>query len=211
MFFPFTHFRIQTRYFHLVTVKGREYWVHRYEGSLNKIPNAVVLLSYPKDVFGNSKALRVFLCSDLSLDDSTTLDYYLHRWKIEVMFCSQKRYMGFKGFMVRAAKAFDRLLTILCLAHFFFTCGLGSYLPFEASIRSCRASLCPLWICLFIDENLLYFKIWLKCGNRGRLPHFNHALNGDFVVTIMRGSPCISRTFGGFFRFADQRLKYKSI
>ncbi len=128
-------------HFHLVTVKGREYWVHRYEGPLNKIPNAVVLLSYPKDAFGNSQALRVFLCSDLSLDDRTILEYYSHRWKIEVMFRSQKRYMGFKSFMVRAAKAFDRLLTILCLAHFFFTCGFGSNLPFEASIRSCRASL----------------------------------------------------------------------
>jgi len=128
--------------FHLATVKGRAYWVHRYEGSLNKIPEAVVLLSYPKEAFGNPKALRVFLCSDLSLDDRTVLEYYSHRWKIEVMFRSQKRYMGFKSFMVRAAKAFDRLLTILCLAHFFFTCGLGGVLPFGAAIRSCRASLC---------------------------------------------------------------------
>ncbi|WP_298021191.1 transposase [uncultured Dysosmobacter sp.] len=129
-------------HFHLVTVKGRTYWVHRYEGPLNKIHNAVVLLSYPKEAFGNPKALRIFLCSDLSLDDRTILEYYSHRWKIEMMFRSQKRYMGFKSFMVRAAKAFDRLLTILCLAQFFFTCGLDSYLPFEASIRSCRASLC---------------------------------------------------------------------
>ncbi len=90
---------------------------------------------------GITKALRIFLCSDLSLDDETILEYYSHRWKIEVMFRSQKRYMGFKSFMVRAAKAFDRLLTILCLAHFCFTCGLGNGLPFEASIRSCRLSL----------------------------------------------------------------------
>ncbi len=122
-------------------MKGHEYWVHRYEGSLNKIPKAVVLLSYPKEAFGNPKALRVFLCSDLSLDDETILEYYSHRWKIEVLFRSHKRYMGFKGFMVRAAKAFDRLLTILCVSHFFFTCGLGTYMSLEVSIRSCRASL----------------------------------------------------------------------
>ncbi len=128
--------------FHLVTVKGCEYWVHRYEGPLNKISNAVVLLSYPKKAFGSPKALRVFLCSDLSLDDGTILEYYSHRWKIEVMFRSQKRYMGLKSFMVRAARAFDRLLTILCVAHFFFTCGLDGGLTFEASIRSCRSSLC---------------------------------------------------------------------
>ncbi len=132
---------LSSSHFHLVTVKGHEYWVHRYEGTLNKIHNAVVLLSYPKEAFGNPKALRIFLCSDLSLEDRTILEYYSHRWKIEVMFRSQKRYMGFKSFMVRAAKAFDRLLTILYLAHFFFTCGLASILPFEASIRSCRRSL----------------------------------------------------------------------
>ncbi len=130
--------------FHLVTVKGREYWVHRYEGSLNKISKAVVLLSYPKEAFGNPKALRVFLCSDLSLDDKTILKYYTHRWKIEVMFRSQKRYMGFKSFMVRAVRAFDRLLAILCVAHLFFTCAFGGSLPFGASIRSCRHSLCTL-------------------------------------------------------------------
>ncbi len=130
--------------FHLVTVKSREYWVHRYEGSLNKISKAVVLLSYPKEAFGNLKALRVFLCSDLSPDDETIPKYYSHRWKIEVLFRSQKRYMGFKSFMVRAARAFDRLLIILCVAQFFFTCGLGAFLPFEASIRSCRASLADL-------------------------------------------------------------------
>ncbi len=84
--------------------------MHRYEGPLNKTSNTVVLLSY----------------SDLSLDDRTILECYLHCWKIEVMFRSQKRYMGFKGFVIRAAKAFDRLLIILCFAHFFFTCGLGS-------------------------------------------------------------------------------------
>ncbi len=116
--------------FHLVTVKGREYWVHRYEGSLNKISNAVVLLSYPKEAFGNPKALRIFLCSDLSLDDETILKYYTHRWKIEVIFRSQKRYMGFKSFMVRTVKAFDRLLAILCVAHFFFTCAFRGEFAF---------------------------------------------------------------------------------
>ena len=33
---------------HPVTVKGLEYYVHRYEGKLNGIENAVVLLSYPQ-------------------------------------------------------------------------------------------------------------------------------------------------------------------
>lgn len=36
----------------LVTVGGREFYIWRYEGKLNGITNAVVLLSYPKNAFG---------------------------------------------------------------------------------------------------------------------------------------------------------------
>ena len=52
--------------FHPVTVKGRTYMVYRYEGVLNKIDHAVVLLSYPLAAFGKKSALRVFLCPDSS-------------------------------------------------------------------------------------------------------------------------------------------------
>ena len=126
--------------FHPVTVKGRTYMVYRYEGALNKIDHAVVLLSYPAGAVGKKKALRVFLCSDASLSDQTILDYYAHRWTIEVLFRSHKRYLGLKTFMVRAAKAIDRLLLILSLAHFFFSFGLGSVLPFHVGLRLCRAA-----------------------------------------------------------------------
>ena len=126
--------------FHPVTVKSRTYMVYRYEGALNKIDHAVVLLSYPADAIGRKSALRVFLCSDSSLSDETILEYYSHRWPIEVMFRSHKRYMGLKSFMVRSAKAIDRLLLILALAHFFFSCGLGRILPFHSGLRLCRSA-----------------------------------------------------------------------
>lgn len=106
--------------YHLVTVGGHEYWIHRYEGPLTGAKNAVVLLSYPKSSFGNKQALRLFLCSDLALSDEEILAHYTHRWKIEVMFKQHKMYLGLKSFMVRSAKAIDRLLVILPLAHFFF-------------------------------------------------------------------------------------------
>ena len=125
--------------FHPVTVKGHTYMVYRYEGPLNKIDHAVVLLSYPAAALGQKNALRVFLCSDTSLSDETILDYYAHRWTIEVFFRSHKRYLGLKSFMVRAAKAMDRLLLILSVAHFFFSFGLGSVRPFHAGLRRCRA------------------------------------------------------------------------
>jgi len=86
---------------------GHVYWIHRYEGALNGIDKAVVLLSYPKDAFGDKKVLCMFICSDLSLSDREILSHYTHRWKIEVMFKQQKMYMGLKSFMVRPAKAIE--------------------------------------------------------------------------------------------------------
>ena len=52
------------REFDLVTVKKRNYYVYRYEGNLNGIENAVVLLSYPEKAFGNPKALRAFISTN---------------------------------------------------------------------------------------------------------------------------------------------------
>ena len=128
--------------YHLVTVGGHEYWIHRYEGALNGIDKAVVLLSYPKDAFGNKNALRVFICSDSSLSEANILAHYTHRWKIEVMFKQQKMYMGFKSFMVRSAKAIDRLFVILPLAHFFFMVFFDALFPLSAALRRFRTILC---------------------------------------------------------------------
>jgi hypothetical protein len=48
--------------------------------------------------------------------------------------------MGLKSFMVRAAKALDRLLLVLALAHFFFSCGLGHIVPFHIGLHLCRTA-----------------------------------------------------------------------
>ena len=128
--------------YHLVTVGGHEYWIHRYEGALNGIDKAVVLLSYPQNAFGNKKALRVFICSDLGLSDGEILSHYTHRWKIEVMFKQQKMYLGLKSFMVRSTKAIDRLFVILVLAHFFFLVLWDARLSLSNAIRRFMSVLC---------------------------------------------------------------------
>lgn len=51
-----------------MTVGNRSYYVYRYEGSLNGIENAVVLISYPKGAFHVPKVLRAFVSKDVSLD-----------------------------------------------------------------------------------------------------------------------------------------------
>lgn len=124
--------------YHLVTVGGHDYWIHRYEGALNGIEKAVVLLSFPKNAFGLRKALRVFVCSDIALSDEEILTHYTHRWEIEVMFKQHKMYMGLKSFMVRSSKAIDRLLIIFPLAHLFFVFLSDTPLPLSAGIRLFR-------------------------------------------------------------------------
>lgn len=107
-------------HFHPVTVKEHTYMVCRYEGALNKIGNAVVLLTYPEKSFGKKGSLRVYLCSDTALSDEEILEHYSHRWKIEVMFRNYKKHCGVKTFMVRTALAIDRLLIIAVFAGFVF-------------------------------------------------------------------------------------------
>ena len=103
--------------------------------------NCLSLLTYPKEAFGVCTALKVFLCSDLSLSDEQVLEHYSHRWKIEVMFKQQKQYLGLKSFMIRSAKAIDRFLIILTLAWFWFTWQTGFVLPFSVGIRRYRGAL----------------------------------------------------------------------
>ena len=62
-----------------MTVGSREFYVYRYEGELNGIPNAAVIFSYPKDGFGNPKALRVFLSTNAELSTQEILDTYIKR------------------------------------------------------------------------------------------------------------------------------------
>ena len=128
--------------YHLVKVGGHEYWIHRYEGALNGIGHAAVLLSYPKNAFGKGQALRLFLCSDPSFSDDEILSHYTHRWKIEIMFKQHKMYLGLKSFMVRSAKAIDRLLVILPIAHFFFLSLSAFHAPLSTGIHLFRDLLC---------------------------------------------------------------------
>ena len=82
--------------FDLATVKKRKYYVYRYEGNLNGIENAVVLLSYPEKAFDNPKALRAFIStqelvsSALSRPDITR-SAALFSWKSIDIFSNVQR------------------------------------------------------------------------------------------------------------------------
>ena len=103
--------------FHIVTVKGRRYWVYRYEGKLNKIENAVVLLCYPLKAFGHAKALRAFICTNAAFSDQEILDFYTIRWEIEVYFRNCKHRLALDKYQIRSARGVTRFWLIASLAY----------------------------------------------------------------------------------------------
>ena len=125
----------------LVTVNGSEYYVYRYEGKLNNIDNAIVLMSWPKKAFKNPKALRAFICTDVSLSTATILDYYTNRWCIETFFSQAKDSLGFGKYQIRSVKGIERLWTLMSLFHLLCTTGLGKVMPFGEGMRLLRRSI----------------------------------------------------------------------
>ena len=116
--------------FRLVTVKKQKYYVYRYEGNLNGIENAVVLLSYPQKAFGNPKALRAFLSTDTSLTTEEILSYYVCRWSIEVFFRQCKTTLSLDRYQMRSSKGIQRFWLLMSLAHYICCTGNGSYVSF---------------------------------------------------------------------------------
>ena len=117
--------------FRLVTVKKRNYYVYRYEGKLNGIENAVVLLSYPEKAFGNPKALRAFLSTDVSLTTNEILSYYVCRWPIEIFFRQCKDKLALDSYQIRSAQGIRRFWLLMSLAHYICVTGTGGFCSFE--------------------------------------------------------------------------------
>ena len=126
----------------LVTVGGRQFYVYRYEGRMNDIEDAVVLISYPKNAFGVPSALRAFLSTDVSLSTMDILNYYVERWPIEVFFRQAKQKLAFDKYQIRSTIGIQRLWLLLSVAH--LMCCTGSekaqtfedgYTFFQNSIR----------------------------------------------------------------------------
>ena len=115
--------------FHLVTVKNQKYYVYRYEGKLNGIENGI--LSYPEKAFGNPKALRAFLNTDVSLSTDEILSYYVCRWPIEIFFRQCKDKLALDSYQIRSAQGIRRFWLLMSLAHFMCVTGTGKSCSFE--------------------------------------------------------------------------------
>ena len=118
-------------HFHLVTVKKQNHYVYRYEGNLNGIENAVVLLSYPEKAFGNPKALRAFISTNAALSTQEILSWYVCRWPIEVFFRQCKEKLALDGYQIRSAQGIKRYWLLMSLAHFMCAVGTGRFCSFE--------------------------------------------------------------------------------
>lgn len=92
----------------LVTVKRRQYYVYRYEGSLNDLEDAVVVIAYPKEVFLESGELRTFLCTDVSLSTQEILENYVKGWELELFFRQIKGKIAFSQYQIRSSQRSHR-------------------------------------------------------------------------------------------------------
>ena len=115
----------------LVTVGRREYYVYRYEGSLNGLENAVVLISYPRNAFGIPKALRAFICTNEGLSTQAILDCYLERWSVEVFFRHAKQRLALDQYQIRSSLGIRRFWILMSAAYLFCCLGTGKTLSFQ--------------------------------------------------------------------------------
>ena len=125
------HLRKEDPNIHLVTVKGRDFYVYRYEGPLKDIEDAAVVLCYPKDAFGKPKALRVFLSTDGSLTTEELLNLYAQRWNIEVFFRQCKGKLGFDKVQLRTKRGILRFWLIMSYVHLICCTSDGEVRSFE--------------------------------------------------------------------------------
>lgn len=129
------HLRKEDPNVSLVTVGGREFYVYRYEGELNDIPNAVVILSYPKEAFGESKALRVFVSTNVALSTQEILDRYTCRWPIELFFRQSKNELALDKYQIRTQTGIERYWLIMSLVHYMCCTCKGKYCAFEEGYK----------------------------------------------------------------------------
>lgn len=125
----------------LVTVGMENHRVYRYEGKLNILDNAVVLLCWRDgDDFDPAKMIA-FLSTDVSLTNEQILTYYSRRWSIETYFRSMKVHLGMDRYQVRSKAALDRFFALLtfvslCCAYI----GENNFIKWTTSLPKKKAS-----------------------------------------------------------------------
>ena len=99
-----------------VTVDGKLYDVYRYEGKVGKIDNAVVVMCWEGGYDKQDKPFCI-LCTDVELEDSKIIAYYLVRWDIETSYRYFKERLGFDHYQVRSLEAIQRFWCAVYMAY----------------------------------------------------------------------------------------------
>ena len=115
----------------LVTVGKRKFFVYKCKVHIENMGEAIVLLSYPQESFGDSSTLRAFVSTDCSFSTVEILNHYVVRWNIEVFFRHAKQKLAFDKYQIRSSTGIKRFWLIMSLAHFLCCVGTGEALPFE--------------------------------------------------------------------------------
>jgi hypothetical protein len=124
--------------FSLAEAKKSECRAYIYEGKLNGIESAAVLLPHPKESFGKPASLRAFICADASLDVESRLYYYDNLWYIETFFSQAKGSLGFGRRQIRSNKGMERLWTPASPCRPACRAAAGAYMPFGSGLRKLR-------------------------------------------------------------------------
>lgn len=100
-----------------VTVGDNKYYVYRYEGKINDLKNAVILMCWSKSDLSDKPAFVI--STDVSLDTSTILEYYQNRWDIEVSYRYHKNSLGFDEYQVESLTSIKRFWSMVFMTYTF--------------------------------------------------------------------------------------------
>jgi hypothetical protein len=128
----------------LVTVGHTSYRVYRYEGKLNFIENAVVLLCWDADQPMTPQHMRAFLSTDVSLSNEKILTYYSKRWAIETYFRTMKSNFSFDRYQIRSTVAIHRFWSLLSFTATF--CSLTGHSDLLTGLQSWQSKKTNSWI-----------------------------------------------------------------
>ena len=106
-------------------MEKRRYHVHLYEGRLNGIENALVILSYPEGSIDERGALKAFISTDVSLSATQVLNMYAERWPIELFFRETKGKLALDKYQIRSRQGIERYWLLMSLAHYMCCTGSG--------------------------------------------------------------------------------------
>lgn len=99
------------------TVGDNTYYVYRYEGKINDLDNAVILMCWSEADLSNKPSFVV--STDVSLSIHTIIMYYQKRWDIEVSYRYHKNSLGFDEYQVESLTSIKRFWSLVFMTYTF--------------------------------------------------------------------------------------------